>query len=166
MSFKSYCKSNSKHWKLLSKKSKTSLQESNVSIIISLYDRSEKKDKLKPTRGKRISLKAHPQIHILEKVAAKQRNFHRDSFNEEDIVEMGKRLCFYQEEIRKFLPWKYIAKKLEKKCSKTILYQCTILKKYSEGRKRIINSDDNLAYRWEVSMLLKFSMPVTSELII
>ena len=92
MSFEDFCKSKSKHWKLLVSKgternTKNLLQESNVSIIISFYEWHKEKERLKPKRGKIIALavsSTDPYTHLLEKAVMKWHDFHSDCFYKEE----------------------------------------------------------------------------------
>ncbi|CAB4041588.1 Hypothetical predicted protein, partial [Paramuricea clavata] len=133
MSLEDYRKSKSKHWKSLvskgTKKGKQSPQE--VTIIISLYEWNDKEDKLKPKRGKRISLKVSPvdpYARILEKAATKWRDFYSDCFNEEEdyvlLLENGKEALFLSGG-KEFFTLKRYRKEVGKEFSKIILYLCS-----------------------------------------
>jgi hypothetical protein len=133
MSYDDYRKSKGKQWKsLVSKSGKSKTQEVDVTILISFFEWNLKEAKLKPRRGKRMTLvvsNTAPYASILKKAVEKWRAFNCDCFDDNEdymlLLENCKEALFLPGSHKEFFPLKRYKEEVGKDYARIVLYLCT-----------------------------------------
>ena len=130
-SFSFYKKLMSKEWKSSVSNKASANKESTVQIVIGLMEFSEKEQRLKPKRGKRIALHISneaPYRVILERAVEKWKAYQSDSYDEKDyflLLENGEEAQFMPgTNSKKFFSLLRYKEETSRDYNKIVLYLC------------------------------------------